>query len=247
MAQKRRFLDVWLVDSNTVYREVPYDVVTDWVQQSRLLPDDMLRPSGTAQWFKVGESPEFSPFLPRPEAIPIEDEATALEPVHLDFGWKKRREDPDDDVDMIPLIDVAMVLLVFFMLTSTVGGGLAGLEPPPAFNGKIIGRGELLFINIGLVKGQVPPERFSISVADTDPTRVPREDRDVPREDRDLLSPKEVAERLRDAFKGRTKEVGVAIRARAEVESGVISDMLVELTELGFNKFIAVSGKDQAP
>ncbi len=31
MAEKRRFLDVWIIESNTVYREVPFQVVADWV------------------------------------------------------------------------------------------------------------------------------------------------------------------------------------------------------------------------
>ena len=48
MAAKRRFLDVWIVESDTVYREVPYNVVVDWVGQGRLVEDDMLRWSGTA-------------------------------------------------------------------------------------------------------------------------------------------------------------------------------------------------------
>ena len=43
MAQKRRFLDVWIVESNTVYQEVPFEVVTDWVQQGRLLADDQVK------------------------------------------------------------------------------------------------------------------------------------------------------------------------------------------------------------
>ena len=55
MAEKRRFLDVWIVEANTVYREVPFDVVADWVQQGRLLEDDMLRPSGTADWRRLGD------------------------------------------------------------------------------------------------------------------------------------------------------------------------------------------------
>ena len=29
MAAKRRFLDVWIIETNTVYREVPFEVVTD--------------------------------------------------------------------------------------------------------------------------------------------------------------------------------------------------------------------------
>src|SRR4051794_22389013 len=118
MAAKRRFLDVWLVENNTVYREVPFAVVADWVQQSRLLPEDMLRPSGTAEWFKVGASPDFAPYVPRAQPHQVEDKAEALDPVHLDFGWKRRPEDEDDDVDMIPLIDVSLVLLIFFIMTT---------------------------------------------------------------------------------------------------------------------------------
>ena len=40
MTEKRRFIDVWLVESNTVYKEVPFAVVTDWVQQGRVLEND---------------------------------------------------------------------------------------------------------------------------------------------------------------------------------------------------------------
>ena len=36
-AEKRRFLDVWIIESNTVYREVPYTVVCDWIQQGQKL------------------------------------------------------------------------------------------------------------------------------------------------------------------------------------------------------------------
>src|SRR5437588_526952 len=118
MAEKRRFLDVWLVETNTVYREVPFAVVADWVQQSRLMPEDMLRPSGTAEWFKVGASPDFAPYVPRAQPHQVNDQAEALDPVHLDFGWKRRHEDEDDDVDMIPLIDVSLVLLIFFIMTT---------------------------------------------------------------------------------------------------------------------------------
>ena len=44
MTAPKRFLDVWIIESNTVYREVPFTVVADWIQQGRLLEDDMLRP-----------------------------------------------------------------------------------------------------------------------------------------------------------------------------------------------------------
>jgi biopolymer transport protein ExbD len=119
MAQKKRFLDVWIVESNTVYREVPYTVVVDWVQQGRLLEDDMLRWSGQKDWFRLGGTPAFAAYLPRSDPYSAGDQAEALESVHVDFGWKRRPEDEDEDVDMIPLIDVSLVLLVFFMMTAT--------------------------------------------------------------------------------------------------------------------------------
>ena len=132
MAEKRRFLDVWIVESNTVYREVPYTVVTDWVQQGRLLDDDRLRPSGTADWQRLGDLPAFAVFLPKVEPNRVEDQAEALEPVQVEFAWKPRSDDEDDDVDMIPLIDISLVLLIFFMMTAAVGGAAALIPTPPA-------------------------------------------------------------------------------------------------------------------
>jgi biopolymer transport protein ExbD len=40
-----------------------------------------------------------------------------LTPIEIDFGPVKKQEE-DDEVDMIPLIDISMVLLVFFMMTA---------------------------------------------------------------------------------------------------------------------------------
>src|SRR5687768_12983785 len=111
MAEKKRFLDIWLVESNTVYKEVPFAVVTDWIQQGRLLEDDMYKPSGTRDWFKFGGQPDFAPYFPRVEPNRTEDQSEALEPVAVDFTFKRAGEEEDDDVDMIPLIDVSLVLL----------------------------------------------------------------------------------------------------------------------------------------
>jgi biopolymer transport protein ExbD len=132
MAQKRRFIDVWIVENNTVYREVPFTVVTDWIQQGRLLADDRVRPSGTAEWFPIGGSATFAPYVPKMEAHRAEDQAEALEAVQVDFTWKRRPEDEDEDVDMIPLIDVSLVLLIFFMMTAAVGTGLFDIKTPTA-------------------------------------------------------------------------------------------------------------------
>lgn len=138
MAQKRRFLDVWIVETDVVYREVPFMVVTDWIQQGRLLGDDRVRPSGTREWYPIGESPTFAPYMPKIEEHRAEDQAEALEPVQIDFAWQRRPEEADEDVDMIPLIDVSLVLLIFFMMTASVTGGLFDIDTPTAKHKNIV-------------------------------------------------------------------------------------------------------------
>jgi biopolymer transport protein ExbD len=135
MADNRRFLDVWIIESNTVYREVPYNVVADWIQQGRLLEGDQLKASGSTEWFPLASMPAFAAYLPRSERFRAEDQAEALEPVEVDFAWKQPRPDEDEDVDMIPLIDVSLVLLIFFMMTTTVAGAGALIKTPFAING----------------------------------------------------------------------------------------------------------------
>ena len=132
MAAKRRFLDVWIVESDTVYREVPYNVVVDWVGQGRLVEDDMLRWSGQAEWFRLGGTPAFAAYLPRAEPTRANDQAEALEPVQVEFAWKRRPAEDEEDVDMIPLIDVSLVLLIFFMMAASAGSMFALFNPPSA-------------------------------------------------------------------------------------------------------------------
>jgi hypothetical protein len=150
--QKRRFLDVWIVESDTVYREVPYEVVTDWVQQGRLLDDDMLRWSGQAEWFRLGSTPMFKAYMPRAEPDRADDQAEALEQVHVDFSWKARPEEEDTEVDMIPLIDVSLVLLVFFMMLiagiTTAPSSAPPIPTPGADNGWVSSDADLYWVSV---------------------------------------------------------------------------------------------------
>src|SRR5262245_23384413 len=114
MAPKNRLLDVWIVETNTVYREAPYSVVADWVQQGRLLGEDRLRTPGSDKWVDLAKVSTLAAFLPRSDPHRADDRAEALEPVQLDFGWKPRKPEQEEDFDMIPLIDVSLVLLIFF-------------------------------------------------------------------------------------------------------------------------------------
>jgi hypothetical protein len=133
VADANRFFDVWILETNAAYRNVPYTVVTDWVQQGRLLLEDKVRPSGAKDWSRLADVAAFAAFAPRSEPHRADDTAEALEPVQVEVAWKRRIEDEDDDVDMIPLIDVSLVLLVFFiMTTAAIGGATSFIRTPPA-------------------------------------------------------------------------------------------------------------------
>ncbi|MEZ6140283.1 MAG: biopolymer transporter ExbD [Zavarzinella sp.] len=52
------------------------------------------------------------------DSFPSNQSATNDDPAN--FDWYPTRQEEDDDVDMIPLIDISLVLLIFFMMTATV-------------------------------------------------------------------------------------------------------------------------------
>jgi biopolymer transport protein ExbD len=148
-----KHFDVWFVQSSTVYKQVPYHVVTDWVQQARLGAEDMLKPSGAPNWVKLSSLPLFEAYLPQPDVQKVGDAAEALEPIELDFTWKKRPDADDEDVDMIPLIDISLVLLIFFMMTTTVAA-ISRISVPTMENAvKIDTSREILRIDIDSVNG----------------------------------------------------------------------------------------------
>src|SRR5207244_12607590 len=120
--------DLWLTVGNRVYRAVPYEVLADWLQQGRVAPTDHLRPAGGGEWRQIDEVPALAVYLPREAAPESGDRAEALEPVELDVAVRHRRSGEDEDVDMIPLIDISLVLLIFFMMTATVAVGGAALD-----------------------------------------------------------------------------------------------------------------------
>jgi hypothetical protein len=136
---------VWFVAANTVYRAVPYNVVADWAQQGRLAAADMVRPAGTkVAWTKVTDHEFLSDYLPRPAAakavavvatagaFEVVGEAESAAPVELpdpEPPPRRRAADDDDEVDMIPLIDISMVLLVFFIILRAAGA-LAPVDVP---------------------------------------------------------------------------------------------------------------------
>jgi len=244
MAEKRRFFDVWIVDSNTVYREVPFTVVCDWIQQGRLLAEDMVRNSGTASWQRLDSMVALVPYLPRPEPFRADDQAEALEAVHVDFEWKPPKGEDDGDVDMIPLIDVSLVLLVFFMM---VGGsaGLAIAVDTPKIADAPIGDTSGIWVNMNVKpnpdKALEPIYEFSLgSEAKASPDAA----------DRGIRDTKELLIRLTLMLEKKTEKVDVTINAHKNLEDGLVMEVTKALGQDPLrkkvkNKYIGVGNEER--
>ena len=131
--QPKRFFDLWFVQANTVTKEVPFHVVTDWVQQGRAVADDKVKPSGTAEWYPLGDRRRLPAVLPQPARSGRGRRPRRWHRSRWTSTGSGRTEDEDDDVDMIPLIDISLVLLIFFMMTMTVAA-MSRIQVPDMAN-----------------------------------------------------------------------------------------------------------------
>jgi biopolymer transport protein ExbD len=234
---KRRFLDVWITESNTVYREVPYTVVVDWIQQGRLAADDQLRWSGQAQWFRLGGVPSFSAYLPRSEPMRADDQAEALERVEVDFAWKRRPEDDDDEVDMIPLIDVSLVLLIFFILTAAGITATTAIATPFAKYGDLLGNKDMLWVGIDREDGQPV---YSVGVEDdTDKEKIKALE-----EDKHLKTLPDLLQRVDAMLLEAGRPMKVNIKANKDMPTKEVRRVMVELEKrrrVILDKYLGVS------
>jgi biopolymer transport protein ExbD len=215
MATVDHFFDIWIPESKTGYSKVPFSVVTDWLQQGRLLAEDLACVSGTKKFARVGTFPAFAPFLPKVEPFRAEDKAEALEPVHGDVGRQRRRGDEEEDVDMIPLIDVSLVLLIFFMMTaSAVSNAASSINTPEARFKSVTMSANMPWIGIDRDSDGRP--RYSMGKGD----KSAGEDFG----DREQLLAK-FLESLREEGEG----VTVRIRAHRQLPYEVVRQMIIEL------------------
>lgn len=216
MAEKRKLLDVWILETKTVYRDVPYNVVTDWVQEGRLLESDMLRPSGTQDWLPLASMPELAVYLPKPDLYRAEDKAEALEPVEVDFSWKQPSPEEEGDVDMIPLIDVSLVLLLFFMMTaSVVAPGLVN-TPETRYGNQMASDQRMLSINITKAIDGTP--LYALAQGDQVPTKEDSE-----------LSEAQLLQHLDQRLKAEPEPVDVNVKADRDLLYEVVKQLVVAL------------------
>lgn len=225
MARPPRAFDVWFVAANTVYRAVPYQVVADWTQQGRLSESDRLRPAGTEEaWKPVAEWELFADYLPRPVPVPVSAaEGDAPPPVEIpeadDAGHHphRRRGEEDDDVDMIPLIDISMVLLVFFIIVSATGALSPVDVPDMRYAGELTQDADAITINI---------EKAS----DTDIYYSVRTGKMAPKpENAKLPSPEAALKALDEMLAERTKPPEVRIACEKDLPSDRVAELAREL------------------
>ena len=170
--------------ANTVYKGVPYHVVADWVQEGRLAATDMVRPAATNMaWATVAEHEYLSDFLPRRTAAkaipaaapatgdvastpPTESPAELPEPESLAFRHNAGEE--DDEVDMIPLIDISMVLLVFFIMLQAASALPSIDVPEMKYGGQLTN--DPTAITISIEKQDEETVYYSVRIGPVAPT-----------------------------------------------------------------------------
>ncbi len=220
MADPSKFtFDVWLTHAGTVYRAVPFNVVTDWIQQGRLLEDDRIRPVGTEQWMILGEIPAFAGFIPRSDSLRTDAQAEALEPVESGFAWGGQREGEEADPDMIPLIDVSLVLLIFFMLTSTVAIAASKIKVPEALNPvELTVNTDMVWIGINYVADDQPPS-YTITFKSEDGQKSSF----------DKLDKASTLQKLDEVFTKQNRIPEVRVAAHRQLAFDLIKDLAVDL------------------
>jgi biopolymer transport protein ExbD len=220
---KSKGYDVWLTASNRVYRAVPYEKVADWLQEGRIIGSDRVRPEGGGNWDLVSSSALFATYLPRPAAQPApEDRAKALEPVGLDLSLPRRPFDEDEDVDMIPLIDISLVLLIFFMMTATVAVSGADIPTPTVYEGTKLMASDASTFWVGIDRGDSGKPLYSLGQGDRPPQDADRN-----------LTQDQVLARLDARIQESGASFGVAVRVAAhkQVTFGTVQALTAELEQ----------------
>jgi biopolymer transport protein ExbD len=226
--------DVWLLKANTVYKKVPYGVATGWAEQGRLSADDKVRPAGVqTQWVRVGDHPLLSDFL---FAVPPgggpADVAEQLHDVEMDVNWGKTAAEEDDDVDMIPLIDISMVLLIFFMMTATVAA-VSSVDVPVMRNASEIGKDPNAF-TVSIDRRKDGNVVYSLRVGDNLPDN----------EDNNLASKDDVTRHLKAKLKKAKEAPEVRIACHKELPRALVHEVAKELHKLRDEKLIAFYGAE---
>ena len=114
-------------------------------------------------------------------------------------------------MDMIPLIDVSLVLLIFFMLTASDAGIAAFVPTPPAEYGALSPNSQEVQLNINLEgEGDERKPVYSLSVGN----------KVLDEKDNNLPTMEQLLGRLKEYLDRTPERVEVTINAHPDVKSG---------------------------
>ena len=212
--------DVWFLAADQVYRGVPWAVVSGWAEQGRLAGTDRVRPAGsTVAWQRVQDDPRLADFLFDPARHQGES-AGDLAPVELDVDPRPRaRELDDEEVDMIPLIDVSLVLLVFFMLTTVVAAVSPVTVPEMKYAQEIAKETDSITVMID--KLGATEHVYALRLGDRPPTP----------DDNNLLTLGELVTRLDKRLTERREPPEVRIACHLDLPRGLVREVTQELNK----------------
>src|SRR5262249_42493031 len=129
------------------------------------------------------------------------------------FDWKKPADDGDEDVDMIPLIDISLVLLIFFMMTTAIAA-ISRISVPDAFNAtKIESDPEIVRIDIDLKDGKLI---YALATGTRNPAP----------EDDNLGSDVELMTRLDQKLSGLSTAPKIRIAAHGDIEYYLVDEVM---------------------
>jgi biopolymer transport protein ExbD len=229
-ADAPRFFNVWLVQPNTVYRGVPFTVVADWIQEGRLLGRDCVRSPGAPAWEHLDAHPLFSPYFAGDGVARAEDVGEALDPIDIDFEPKPKPIEEDEDPDMIPLIDISMVLLVFFMMTAQDLMTQSPVKVPSVRTAEITsGRGQII---VSVRRDPDNPNNLTYHFKENYADR---------------FTEQEVIDRVSQAKAERGANMMVIIQADHNIEFRRVQSLMMGIEGLGIKKIVAkVSPKKES-
>ena len=229
MAKVVHNFDVWYVQADTVYKNVPYSVVTDWADQGRLARTDKVRRAGVDEpWTLIKDHSQIGDFLyRRGEAVDVAaEQAEQLAPIEMDSHWPKSPADDDDDVDMIPLIDISLVLLIFFMMTAAV----STMSPTGVPEMKYAAALEDGSNTITVVVDKRPNDEVSLALRVGNSQSV---------DDSNLRTIQELMQHLDAKLAERSTPPIVHIACHRDLERGWVSDIATELNQRKLKEQIA--------
>jgi biopolymer transport protein ExbD len=204
---------------------VPFQVAAGWVEQGRVSATDKVRPTRTNHpWVTVADHPLLSDYLPLKYggAKPAAASPAATEPLDApEPVGHTRAEAEDDDVDMIPLIDVSLVLLVFFMMTTAAASNDSLVKLAEVQQGAEINREDPLVLTVQMDLRESGEAFYAIKVG---------AGRTIKPEDNNLLTLNEVKARLEALLPQFTSPPEVRIASHPKVKSGRVEELTGELT-----------------